>query len=30
MHRLASDHDVLLRPFYAFKEGERYFLYLNR
>jgi DUF1680 family protein len=27
--RLASDPTILLRPFYAYKEGERYFLYLD-
>jgi uncharacterized protein len=27
--RLASDPAILLRPFYAYKEGERYFLYLD-
>jgi hypothetical protein len=27
--RLASDHAVLFRPFYAYKEAERYFLYLD-
>jgi DUF1680 family protein len=28
-YRLESDNDVIFRPFYAFKEGERYFLYLD-
>ncbi len=27
--RLASDPEVLLRPFYAYKEGEPYYLYLD-
>jgi DUF1680 family protein len=27
--RLASDPAILLRPFYDYKEGERYFLYLD-
>jgi hypothetical protein len=27
--RLASHPEVLLRPFYQFKAGERYFLYLD-
>jgi uncharacterized protein len=27
--RLIKDPSVLLRPFYAYKEGERYFLYLD-
>ncbi|HPP74352.1 MAG TPA: glycoside hydrolase family 127 protein [Armatimonadota bacterium] len=26
---LASDYNVLFRPFYAFMEGEQYFLYLD-
>ena len=28
-YRLASDSNVLARPFYAFKEGEPYYLYLD-
>ncbi len=27
--RLAADPAILFRPFYAYKEGERYFLYLD-
>jgi uncharacterized protein len=27
--RLASDPDILVRPFYEFKQGERYFMYLD-
>jgi uncharacterized protein len=27
--RLAADPDVLLRPFYAYREGEPYYLYLD-
>jgi DUF1680 family protein len=27
--RLVSDPDVLARPFYEFRQGERYFLYLD-
>jgi uncharacterized protein len=27
--RLASDPDVLIRPFYEFKQGEKYYLYLD-
>jgi len=28
-YHLASDSSVLFRPFYAFKEGEHYFVYLD-
>ncbi len=28
-YRLAADHSVLLRPFYAYKAGEPYFMYLD-
>jgi len=28
-YHLASDSSVLFRPFYAFKEGEHYFIYLD-
>jgi len=28
-YRLSSNANVLIRPFYAFKQGERYFLYLD-
>lgn len=28
-YHLASDPNVLVRPFYMFKEGEKYFLYLD-
>jgi hypothetical protein len=27
--RLSREASVLLRPFYAYKEGERYYLYLD-
>lgn len=27
--RLSNDSDILLRPFYAFKEGEPYYLYVD-
>ena len=27
--RLASDHSATVKPFYAYKKGERYFLYLD-
>ncbi|MGC8640150.1 MAG: hypothetical protein ACP5XB_09775 [Isosphaeraceae bacterium] len=30
VYRLAADHNVLVKPFYAFKEGEPYYLYLSR
>ena len=28
-YHLRSDHSVLFRPFYSFKEDERYFVYLD-
>jgi hypothetical protein len=28
-YHLAADQNVLVRPFYAFKEGEEYFIYFD-